>query len=144
MNKKLIISFVVVFFVIIGGFFFFSGNNLEVNNTENSIEQENLENFPVKEFSIESYSEIIDGNFSPRFSLSEINVQKGDLVRIKIMTTSGMHDFKIDEFNVFSETPVNQEVVVEFIADKAGEFVYYCSKPMHRDLGQWGLLRISE
>lgn len=99
---------------------------------------------PVKEFAMESFTEIIDGKYFPQYSLKELTVNKGDLVRLKITTTSGTHNIKIDEFNVFSETPLNKEVVVEFVADKAGEFVYYCTMPGHRENGHWGTLRVLE
>ena len=56
----------------------------------------------------------------------------------------GTHDFKIDEFNVYTETPLNQEAVVEFIADKPGKFEYYCSKTGHRQNGHWGTLIVNE
>lgn len=78
------------------------------------------------------------------FSLKEMAVKKGDTVRVKITNTAGMHDFTIDEMAVKKELPLNQEVVVEFVADKAGDFVYYCSMPGHRAGGQWGTLRVTE
>lgn len=78
------------------------------------------------------------------FSLKEIAVKKGDTVRVKITNTAGAHDFTIDEMAIKKELPLNQEVVVEFIADKAGDFVYYCSMPGHRAGGQWGTLRVTE
>ena len=53
-------------------------------------------------------------------------------------------DFVIDEYNIKKATPINEEVVIEFTADKAGEFVYYCSMPNHRQLGQWGTLLVTE
>lgn len=87
-----------------------------------------------------SFFEMVDGKPAPQFSVKEIRVTKGDRVRIKVTNTKGMHDFVIDEFKVYKETPLNEEVVVEFTADKAGSFVYYCSKPNHRSLGQWGTL----
>jgi len=98
----------------------------------------------VKEFEMESFNSTVDGAYAPKFSLKEITVNKGDLVRIKVNTTSGKHDFKIDEFNVFAETPEDEVTVVEFTADKAGEFVYYCNKGKHRELGQWGTLIVLE
>lgn len=98
----------------------------------------------VKEFTMTSFYEVVDGQPKPQFSLKEINVKKGDRVRLTITNTRGDHDFKIDELNVYAETPLNQPVVAEFTADKAGEFVYYCTKPNHRTLGQWGTLRVTE
>lgn len=78
------------------------------------------------------------------YSLKEIAVKKGDIVRLKVTNTKGMHDITIDEYGLKKELPLNEEVVVEFVADKAGEFVYYCSKPNHRSRGQWGILRVAE
>ena len=69
-------------------------------------------------------------------------MNKGDRVRIKITEVSGVHNFNIDEFGVYTETPLNKESVVEFVADKSGSFVYYCSKPGHRANGHWGTLKV--
>lgn len=102
------------------------------------------ENVVAKEFVIQSFTEVIDGKYFPKFSPSEIIVKKGDNVRIKITNIKGTHDFKIDEFKVYAETPLNEEVTIEFTADKAGEFEYYCTKPGHRANGHWGTLRVVE
>lgn len=98
----------------------------------------------VKEFTMTSFYELVDGKPKPQFSVKELTVNKGDTVRIKVTNTKGVHDFKIDEYDVYKMTPANEEVVVEFIADKAGEFVYYCAQPNHRALGHWGTLRVIE
>jgi len=37
------------------------------------------------------------------YSLKEMRVKKGDIVRVKATNTKGMHDFTIDEFGVTSE-----------------------------------------
>jgi len=65
-------------------------------------------------------------------------------VKVKITVTKGMHNFNIDEFNVHFATPINQETVVEFVADKVGKFIYYCSMPGHRANGHWGTLTVTE
>lgn len=78
------------------------------------------------------------------FSLKEIAVKKGDTVRIKITNTKGKHDFMIAEYAIAKDLPLNEEVVVEFVADKAGAFKYYCSMPGHRAGGQEGTLTVSE
>ena len=98
----------------------------------------------VKEFTMTSFFEMKDGQPSAQFSLKEINVKKGDRIRIKVTNTRGTHDFTLDEYNIKKETPLNEEVIVEFTADKTGEFVYYCSMPNHRAMGQWGTLRVTE
>ena len=98
----------------------------------------------VKEFSMTSFTDIINGKYFPQYSLKEITVKKWDLVRIKITVTKGMHNFNIDEFNIHSETPTNKETTVEFTADKVGKFIYYCSKPGHRANGHRGTLIVTE
>lgn len=94
----------------------------------------------VKEFVMTSYYEVKDGKPSTHFSLTEIKVKKGDTVRIKVTNTNGSHDFSLDEYGIKEATPLNQEVIIEFTADKAGSFKYYCSVPGHRQLGQEGTL----
>jgi plastocyanin len=91
-----------------------------------------------------SFVEMVDGKPQPQFSMKEIVVNEGDLVRLKITVTSGEHDFKIDEFDVYADTKLDEEYVVEFVADKAGEFEYYCTKPNHRANGHFGVLRVLE
>lgn len=90
----------------------------------------------VKEVSLNSYYD----DKGAWFSVKEIKVKEGDVVRVKVTNTKGMHDFVIDEFGVSKETPLNEEVVIEFVADKAGTYEYYCSKPGHRARGQVGKL----
>lgn len=92
---------------------------------------------PVKEFTVEGK------NFS--FSLKEIKVKKGDLVKINFKNTQGFHDLVIDEFKVATkqfQAPGTE--VLEFIADKVGSFEYYCSVGSHRAMGMWGTLIVEE
>lgn len=124
----------------------------DVNNVLNLENLENLEEEPllieeemaVKEFTMTSFVDMVDGKPKPQFSMKEIEVNKGDLVRLKITVTSGDHDFKIDEFDVYADTKLDEEYVVEFVADKTGEFEYYCTKPNHRANGHVGILRVLE
>lgn len=148
MNKNLIIVILIVI-VLGGGIFFINQKQDAPNSSDNQMmsdEEKNTmtqdDNRPVKEFEFDSFTEIIDGKYFPQFSTKEITVNKGDLVRLKITVTSGSHDFKIDEFDVYSETPTNETTVIEFVADQEGEFVYYCNKPGHRANGHWGTLKV--
>lgn len=113
------------------------------NNPETGIKLEGeveLNTDSVKEFTMTAYYDA-EGKW---FSLKEMKVKKGDTVRVKVTNTAGMHDFVIDELKVAKDLPLNEEVVIEFVADKAGEFVYYCSIPGHREGGQWGTLKVTE
>lgn len=98
----------------------------------------------VREFTMQSFVEFVDDKPMPQYSLKELTVKKGEKVRLKVTNTKGMHDFNIDELNIHQPTPLNQEVVVEFTADKTGEFVYYCNLPGHRQAGHWGTLKVTE
>ncbi len=83
-------------------------------------------------------------NFS--FAPSEIRVKKGDTVRITFKSTSGMHDFKIDEFQAATKVirATDAEEVIEFVADRTGTFEYYCSVGEHRKNGMKGKLIVVE
>lgn len=84
----------------------------------------------------------VDGN-NFAFSPKTITVNKGDTVRITFKNTGGTHDLKIDEFNVSTaKLSGGQEETIEFVADKAGTFEYYCSIGSHREMGMWGTLTV--
>ncbi len=83
-------------------------------------------------------------NLKISLSLKEISVNKGDTVIIHVNTTKGIHDFNIDELDVHAATPTGNVTTIEFVADKTGEFVYYCNTPGHRQLGHWGTLKVLE
>lgn len=89
----------------------------------------------VKEFTVKGQ------NFS--FAPSMITVKKGDKVKITFENTSGYHDFKIDEYGVATkQTQAPSTEVLEFTADKAGSFEYYCSVGQHRSMGMKGTLKV--
>jgi plastocyanin len=75
------------------------------------------------------------------FDQKVITVNKGDEVKITLKNTEGKHDLMLDEFNVkTSELEADESETVTFIADKAGEFEYYCSVGEHRKMGMVGKL----
>lgn len=138
MGKKLIISSIVV--LVFVAIIVLASINKSPANTGNAIRVSGEDS--VKEFVIQSFTEVVDEKYYPQYSLKEISVKKGDLVRIKITNIRGTHDFNIDEFNIHAETPLNEEIILEFRADKAGNFEYYCSKPGHKQNGHWGTLKV--
>lgn len=93
-----------------------------------------------KEFTMNAYYD----DAGKWFSLKEMAVKKGDTVRIKVTNIKGVHDFVIDELGIKKDLPLDTEVVIEFTADKVGDFIYYCSQPGHRAAGQWGTLKVAE
>jgi heme/copper-type cytochrome/quinol oxidase subunit 2 len=137
MDKKYIAIIVILVIIVLGIIIAFTYRSLNATgNVTKTIDR------PVKEFTMQSFTEVIDGKYYPQYSFKEISVNQGDLVRIKITNTKGTHDFKIDEFNVYSMTPLNEEVTIEFVADKKGSFEYYCTQPGHRQNGHWGTLKV--
>jgi len=88
----------------------------------------------VKEFSVVGTSY--------KFTPATLTVNKGDTVRITFKSQGGMtHDLVIDEFGVAtSQLGDEEEEEVEFVADKAGTFTYYCSVGNHRQMGMVGKL----
>ncbi len=79
------------------------------------------------------------GNFYLKPNMIKVN--KGDTVTINFKNDGGIHDLKIDAFNV--STPViqaGQAASITFVADKTGTFEYYCSVGSHRAMGMKGTL----
>ncbi len=89
----------------------------------------------VREFVVEARDD-----FS--FSLSSIEVEQGDVVRIMFTNTGDMpHDLVIENLGVATSILQNgQTEVLEFTAQESGEFEYYCSVGQHRENGMVGTL----
>lgn len=101
--------------------------------TQQSGSNEAMPNQSVKTFTIEGSSF--------QFQPSQIQVKKGDTVKIIFKSTDSLHNLIIDEFNVATKTiPVGQSDQVQFVASKTGTFDYYCSVDSHRDSGMVGKL----
>lgn len=77
-----------------------------------------------------------------------LRVKKGEKVKLEVKAVDMTHDFNIDELDVNSPIikagEAGESVIVEFVADKVGEFEYYCSVGQHRSLGQVGKLIVEE
>ncbi len=101
MNKVLIIG-IFVAVIIIAGIFVFKN----IKQTENPISK-------VKEITLKA----IRFQYSP----DTIIVNNGDKVRIIIDNIDTLHGIRIPEFNVQGENSV------EFVANKTGEFDFYCN-----------------
>lgn len=76
-------------------------------------------------------------NFS--FSKSEIRVKKGEKVELTLNVKEGFHDWTLDGYGVKTkQMNAGVKETIEFIADKAGTFEYYCSVGSHRAMGMKG------
>ena len=78
-------------------------------------------NGQVKEFSITAKT----FEFIP----NEIIVNKGDHVILHIKSIDVMHGFAIAAYGINEQLNPGEEVKVEFMADKSGEFSFFCSVP---------------
>ena len=75
-----------------------------------------------------------EGNSNP-----DVFVSQGDVVRVEYTTESGFHDFVIDAFGRTAVVQASDGTqVLEFVADQAGTFEYYCSVGSHRAQGMSG------
>ncbi len=101
--NKIIMIIGAVLLLAVAGFFFFDGNL-----TGNAVKAED-----VKEFTIEAF----------RFGYSPdiINVNQGDKVKIYIDNKDTLHGIRIPDLGIKGNE------VLEFTADKTGEFTWYCT-----------------
>lgn len=158
-NKMMpvIIGVVVLLLLGAGAFFLLSnrtgndsltGDN-DVNTTFNSsVNEANNENvnstsdISLTEDEIKTFN-VSGSNF--KFDVTEMKVKKGETVRIVFTNSQGMHDWVIDEFD--ARTKILEEGMsetIEFVADQAGTFEYYCSVGNHKAMGMVGNLIVEE
>lgn len=155
MNTKVILAIVVVVLLLGGGAYFLSQNKATApaaTEVTSAPVQEALptamEESPEDAMGAETTGTVkeftVTGS-SFKFAPATLTVNKGDTVRITFKSTSMMHDFVIDELNVKSEVlPSGETEVIEFTADQAGTFEYYCSVGNHRQMGMVGTLTVKE
>jgi cytochrome c oxidase subunit II len=94
---------------------------LIIGCNETIVEEPVTEESTVKEFSITAKK----WDFSPE----TITVNKGDLVKITITSTDVTHGFKIGAYDINEQFSKGEIKLIEFTADKEGEFPFYCSVP---------------
>mgnify|MGYP001605693911 CR=1 FL=1 len=99
--KKLIIVTIIIAIVIAGIF-------IAKSNTGNAIKESEIKEFTVKAFRF---------GYTP----DTITVNKGDKVKITIDNTDTLHGIRIPDLNIKGND------VIEFTAEKTGEFDWYCA-----------------
>lgn len=152
MGKQVLVIAVLVLLVLgVGGWFLMNSNKTQTSNSEvvqttsqpdsdtvttnNTSTSDSTSSGQVKELTVTGSSF--------KFEPSNLTVNKGDKVKITFKNSGGMHNFVIDEFNVKTKViPAGQEEVVEFTADKAGTFEFYCGVGNHRAMGMKGMLEV--
>lgn len=82
----------------------------------------------------------IDGKINPT-----LMVHEGETVQINLINGEGAeHDVVIDAYAARSERVLRAgaSTTLAFLADRVGEFDYFCSVPGHRDAGMAGRLQV--
>lgn len=141
MSKNVIIA-IVVGLLLLGGILYVQGQN-KGNQAPATTQEEQASPSPesilptVKEFRVE--------NEGLTFKPNEMRIKKGDTVKVTFKVGKGMHVWTVDEFNTKTkQLNAGEEETIEFLADKAGTFEYYCSVPGHREAGMVGKLIVEE
>ena len=138
-NMNKLISIIVIAVLIIGAFALFKDKSVAPTDMRIETEvpvTENIEESKIKEFNVDASSF--------KFTSSTLTVNQGDTVKITVTNSLGMHDFNLDEFSAVTKMlKVGESETITFIADKAGEFEYYCSVGTHRAMGMVGKLIVN-
>ena len=82
----------------------------------------------------------IDGKVNPL-----LMVHEGETVQINLINGEGAeHDIVVEQYAMRSERILGRgaSTTVSFTADKAGEFIYFCSIPGHRAAGMEGRIQV--
>jgi cytochrome c oxidase subunit 2 len=61
------------------------------------------------------------------FSPSEIHVKSGERIRLVITALDRKHGFELKAVEIKTELVKGKETVVEFVAPKAGQYLFNCS-----------------
>ncbi len=139
--------------------------NLPVNSIETESQSEMPENEPGDTVEMEGGSDVgmefptpdnqgdensLNGNlateitidaFNFGYSQDEIRVSEGDIITINLTNSEGLHDFVIDELQVYSEVlQAGESDTFTFVATEKGTFEYFCSVGNHKEQGMVGTL----
>ncbi len=134
MNKKVLYTIIAIVILVLGGTLFLrrseqKGKIQEVSGVEAP------QNPNIKEFTVNG------SNF--QFVPNQITINKGDTVKITFKDDDGTHNLVIDGYGVTTHIiQGGSEDSIQFVADKIGNFEYYCSIGSHRDLGMKGILTV--
>ncbi len=115
-------------------------NDEEAGKFKDFVVDELVEENTEKDDSQEVASEVKEFNLIAKqweFEPREIIVNEGDKVKINIKSIDVSHGIAIPEFEINQKINKGEEVSIEFIADKKGEFTFSCNVfcgSGHRDM----------
>lgn len=150
---KYLLAFVILV-LIGGGLYWYASSQTSQNTADTEVGIDQTENFSEtnddentagnddEEFVGTHWTfDIVGTDFA--FDQTEISVSEGDKVTINFTSGGGFHDWVLDEFNAATDRVQDGETAsVTFVADRAGEFEYYCSVGSHRAQGMVGKLTV--
>ena len=61
------------------------------------------------------------------FEPARLEVHENDLVRVTLRTADIPHSFVVDALRISKKAAPGRDVTFEFLADRPGEFPFYCS-----------------
>lgn len=152
MNKNTIL-FAVAGLVLIGGIGFIVMQNKPTAKDSVPSPQPNTATAPAETVvntgempAVEGVKEITLESTPFKYSQTEIKVKKGGRVKLTLNNVQGFHDWVLDGYeNVKTkQIKAGESETIEFVADKAGTFEYYCSVGDHRAKGMVGNLIVEE
>ena len=89
---------------------------------------------------------VIEGSLADEYSYtpSQLSIVEGDVVRVTFNNNGRIpHNWVLRGYNIATNTIApGASDTVQFVADKSGEFEYYCSLRGHRERGMLGLLTV--
>ena len=163
MNNNLMIGIIVLVVIAAGAYFYMNSQTpragitdeatndtvVKEDSNETVVEEKSedtaLEKTEDSAMTDENAKEFTLSASSFKYDITEIRVKKGDTVKITLNNTGGMHDWVIDEFDTRTKQITDgQTDTISFVADKVGEFEYYCSVGNHRAMGMVGKLIVEE
>lgn len=158
MNKNAVIGLIVVLLLVGGGFAYYQSTQTKAPESPTPATQDTMQNksmmkeetSPTSEAASDSamseennVKKFVIENAGMSFKTKQLTVNKGDTVQVTFKNTGGFHDFVIDEFNAKTkQLPAGQQETIEFVADQAGDFEFYCSVGNHRQMGMKGTLTV--
>ncbi len=129
-------TLIVVFILLIAGGIFLYGKNFKSflsNNGKLDVTPTLAPNAKTEQITISG------SNFT--FVPNTIQVTKGDLIKITLLNTSGLHNLTIPALHVSTKTiHAGQQDTVQFIADKTGSYPFYDGYGHHKEFGMIGKL----
>lgn len=141
---KAIITIIVLALVAWGAYALLNDDSTpvaETNQEQNDVSQKTSgTNNPADSTELATREFAINGT-SFSFTPATMEVNQGERVRITFTNTGGTHDLVVEGYDVRTKVlQTGQSETIEFIANEAGTFEYYCSIGNHRQQGMEGTL----